>query len=101
MRKVNVIINAGSGTHGEDEALMDSIRGLFDAHEIAADVRLAKDGAELVELAAAAAASDCRTIVAGGGDGTISAVAAEVIKADKTLGVLPLGTLNHFSRDLK
>ena len=40
-------------------------------------------------------------IVAGGGDGTISAVAEEAIKAGKTLGVLPLGTLNHFSRDLK
>jgi diacylglycerol kinase family enzyme len=101
MRKAIVIINAGSGGGTEDEALMDNVCGLFDEHDIKADVRLAKDGEELVKLAAGAAASDCEVIVAGGGDGTISAVAAEAINAGKILGVLPLGTLNHFSRDLQ
>ncbi|MEQ1646132.1 MAG: diacylglycerol kinase family protein, partial [Pyrinomonadaceae bacterium] len=33
-------------------------------------------------------------------DGTISAVATEAYRAGKTLGVLPLGTLNNFSKDL-
>ena len=41
-----------------------------------------------------------RRIVAGGGDGTINAVAARLLDRDATLGVLPLGTLNHFARDL-
>jgi diacylglycerol kinase family enzyme len=39
-------------------------------------------------------------VVAGGGDGTISAVAHEVAGTRRTLGVLPLGTLNHFAKDL-
>lgn len=38
--------------------------------------------------------------MAGGGDGTISTVAIEVSAAGKTLGILPLGTLNNFSKDL-
>ena len=39
-------------------------------------------------------------VVAGGGDGTISAVASVVAGTGVALGVLPLGTLNHFAKDL-
>ncbi len=38
-------------------------------------------------------------IGAAGGDGTVSSVAAAVVRANKTLAVLPTGTLNHFARD--
>ena len=38
--------------------------------------------------------------MAGGGDGTVNTVASAVIDTDKTFGVLPLGTLNHFAKDL-
>lgn len=41
-----------------------------------------------------------RVIIAAGGDGTISAVAAEVIRTNATMAVLPMGTLNHFAKDL-
>ncbi len=101
MRKAVVIINAGSGTGSDDEVLTNDIWSLFAAHDIEADIKLAEDGKQLSAFAAEAAKSECEMIVAGGGDGTISAVAEEAIKAGKTLGVLPLGTLNHFSRDLK
>jgi diacylglycerol kinase family enzyme len=42
-------------------------------------------------------------VVAAGGDGTVSAVASALASAGEgavPLGVLPLGTLNHFAKDL-
>ncbi|MCA1619077.1 MAG: hypothetical protein LC795_07150 [Acidobacteria bacterium] len=41
-----------------------------------------------------------RAVVAGGGDGTVGSVAGALAGTDLPLGVLPLGTLNHFAKDL-
>lgn len=94
-----MIVNGGSGSvlEGETEK---SLRQRFIAHGVRANVHLAKTGPEIEQLAAEAAESEAEIVVAGGGDGTISAVAAEVHRAGKVLGVLPLGTLNNFSKDL-
>src|SRR5687768_12901268 len=96
---IEVIINTGSGSvlEGETER---SLRQWLVAHGVQANLHLAKTGAEIEQLAIEAANGDCEIIVAGGGDGTISSVAAVVFEAGKTLGVLPLGTLNNFSKDL-
>jgi len=40
------------------------------------------------------------TVIIGGGDGTMSAVANILARRDSTLAVLPLGTGNAFARDL-
>jgi diacylglycerol kinase family enzyme len=40
-------------------------------------------------------------IVAGGGDGTVLAVAEALLSTDKMLAILPLGTLNGLARDLQ
>lgn len=39
-------------------------------------------------------------VVAAGGDGTVSSVAGRLAGTGLALGVLPLGTLNHFAKDL-
>jgi diacylglycerol kinase family enzyme len=45
------------------------------------------------------AVSEGRIVVAAGGDGTVNAVAQQVV-GRSTMAVLPAGTLNHFARDL-
>ena len=54
------------------------------------------------DFAAVARAAGARTsiVVAAGGDGTVSRVAAGLVGTAAVLGVLPLGTLNHFAKDL-
>jgi diacylglycerol kinase family enzyme len=99
-RAVEVIINASSGP-SDNERLREQIANLFGAGGISVRVSLAKSTNELIEFARRAAVSDAATVVAGGGDGTINAVASALMGTDKTLGVLPLGTLNHFAKDLK
>jgi diacylglycerol kinase family enzyme len=96
---IEVIINTGSGSVQPEET-RQLLEGLFKEHDVEVNIHLAKDGVGIIELARSAVKSDCQIIVAGGGDGTVSGVASELIKTDKSLGVLPLGTLNHFSKDL-
>jgi diacylglycerol kinase family enzyme len=57
-------------------------------------------GDELVPLARRAAAEGSWPVVAGGGDGTINAVAGALVGTDTAMGILPIGTLNHFAKDV-
>jgi len=97
---LEAIINASSDAAGKEE-IRDQLTKLFNQSGLDAHISLARSGEQLVELAERAAKGDAQTIVAGGGDGTINAVASTLIDSGKTLGVLPLGTLNHFAKDLK
>ena len=51
-------------------------------------------------LAKQAASQGFKTIVAGGGDGTVNEVLQGIVGLDVRLGVLPLGTMNVFAREL-
>jgi diacylglycerol kinase family enzyme len=95
--KVRVIINRGGGSFGEDSA--DKLRPLFDAHGINAKILAVEPGEIDGHCTEAAKASGVDALVAAGGDGTISTAAAAVAGTDMPLGVLPLGTLNHFAKD--
>lgn len=96
---IEVIINVGSGADDKKE-MREKVAANFAASGRKANISLARTGAEVVELARRAVRMQTDIIVAGGGDGTINAVASELVGTNKAFGVLPLGTLNHFAKDL-
>src|SRR5438105_40244 len=63
------------------------------------EVELADGGECEVRCRAVAERGDALLII-GGGDGTIAAAASALAGTGTALGILPLGTLNHFARDL-
>ena len=93
-----VIVNDTSGSvHGEGTAAHIESR----LRAAGAEPRLfVADGSSLGDLARKALREKPERIVAAGGDGTVSAVAAALAGSGVALAVLPLGTLNHFARDL-
>jgi diacylglycerol kinase family enzyme len=94
-----VIINASSGS-GYTEEWAHSLSEKFQSQGMHAHLTLAQSGEEILEAARSAVSDGVKVVVAGGGDGTINAVVSALIDTDIALGVLPLGTLNHFAKDL-
>jgi YegS/Rv2252/BmrU family lipid kinase len=67
---------------------------------VQAHVIVTRKGDDISSLAARAVSENRQPVVAGGGDGTVNAVASTVVGTDAVLGVLPMGTLNHFAKDV-
>lgn len=98
---VFVIVNRGSGivARSKEAGLRERIRAAFRTEGLEPHVVLARP-AEVDLVARQAAKSSVQIVVAAGGDGTISGVAGELAGTDKLLGILPVGTLNHFAKDI-
>src|SRR3954471_17771311 len=95
---ISVIINERSGTaRGADAG--GQIQSLFDKHGLRVRLERVREPGDL-PARARQAASRGDVLVAGGGDGTVSSVASVAADAGATMGVLPMGTLNHFAKDL-
>ena len=96
-----IILNARAGSvarkPGETRLKIAALFGALGAHPQI----IVAEGKDVGAIAGQAVARNEETIVAAGGDGTVSTVAAEVAGTGITLGVLPLGTFNHFARDLR
>jgi len=102
MRNMIVIMNARAGTNAAEEgrAQSEKISAALHAAGVRADVR-GIAGDQLTQAARDAAVEPgIDAVVAAGGDGTQSAVATALAGTSMMMGVLPLGTLNHFAKDL-
>jgi len=95
---VTVIVNASSGTPRGGEFSAD-LAARFRSAGVNASIAMAGPG-ELVSQVRHALIEKPRMIVVGGGDGTLNSAASMLIGTDTAMGILPLGTLNHFARDL-
>ena len=95
---VAIVLNPTSGVM-QRPSVREEIDTLF--REAGLDVHVSAVANPDDTPATARAALDARptALIAAGGDGTVSAVAAAVVGTATPMGVLPLGTLNHFAKD--
>jgi YegS/Rv2252/BmrU family lipid kinase len=89
---------AGQGDPDQDLALIQS---LLDTDEIDLEIVTTTAECEPGELAKAAIDRGAQSIIASGGDGTLSAVAAALMGTDIPLGVISRGTANAFANALE
>ena len=94
--KVPVIINGKAGGAGQTK---EKLAAAFAEAGIDAEI-IPCDG-DVCLAARGALAARPGVLVAAGGDGTISALAGMVQGTATALGIMPMGTLNHFARDLR
>jgi diacylglycerol kinase family enzyme len=98
-RRCAVLLNTTAGGAGGDD-VAEKVRSALAGAGLVATI-LTPSGGDLIELARRAAADPAvDVVVAAGGDGTVSAVAGVLAGTEKPLAVLPVGTLNHFAKDL-
>ena len=97
---IPIVLNAASGPDGAREDRRAAIEAAFAANGLQARFDVLGEGHDIGEAVDALLAQGAQAVVAAGGDGTVNAVASRLLGRDATLGVLPLGTLNHFARDL-
>lgn len=96
---VPVIVNASAHSDGAAHVASE-LNKYFEAAGIQIELKLAKSGKNILDEVSAAILGKPRTIIVGGGDGTLNAAAGLLIGSGTALGVLPLGTFNHFAKDL-
>jgi diacylglycerol kinase family enzyme len=104
-KRIAALVNASAGTaesHGT-ATLRATLAAAFEARGIAATLAFLpaaglRDAAEKARQQVLDQELDA--IAVGGGDGSINTVASVLADSGIPLGILPLGTLNHFAKDL-
>lgn len=98
-RRWRLILN---GKSAGDEPLREAVRAMR-KRGIALDVRVTWEGGDAERYVAEAIADGVDTVIAAGGDGTLSEVATTLAHRDEpadalpSLGLVPMGTANDFA----
>jgi diacylglycerol kinase family enzyme len=94
----HVIVNQDAGA-GDKTALALELEAAFKAHGWQVEfIRVGRQ--DLHRRARQAVAQAPGALVVAGGDGTISAVAAACVEANRPLGIVPAGTFNYIARNI-
>lgn len=103
--RVGVILNEAAGTtesHGA-QSWRERLEARFAEHNIVASFHVVPASelrATAQRVLQAGMGDQVDAVVVGGGDGTIRTVAGVMAGSDIPVGIIPLGTRNHFARDL-
>lgn len=97
-----VILNAAAGTLAKSSEKREAETITTTAASLGVNVQIkGVPGDQLTSTAKQAAESgNFDAVIAGGGDGTLNAVANGVAGTNAAFGALPLGTHNHFAKDI-
>jgi diacylglycerol kinase family enzyme len=97
------VLNRDGGTFRtlDMDAFIERAVVAFAEHGHELECRAVEGSALIAELTRAAADDTADAVLAGGGDGTISAAAAICFETKKPLAILPAGTMNLFARTLR
>jgi diacylglycerol kinase family enzyme len=99
MARITVLLNRGGGAVAADARIAERVQEAMAAAGLQVEIEQVHGGECEVRCRAIAERGD-ELLVVGGGDGTVSAAASALVGTKTKLGILPLGTLNHFARDL-
>jgi len=99
--RFSILVNSSAGRldRAACEERVEQVRAAFAALGVQTEILLCEP-ARLTRTARQLASRSFDAVIAMGGDGTVSAVAAGLAGTAMPLAVVPLGTLNHFARDL-
>jgi YegS/Rv2252/BmrU family lipid kinase len=101
--KAIALLNVAAGeAMRESKRLRETVLAAFTQAGLAAEVECLSGG-ELMDAAKAAfesALENDAIVVAAGGDGTIRTIASLLAGTRVRMGIIPLGTFNHFAKDL-
>jgi YegS/Rv2252/BmrU family lipid kinase len=97
MKRAVTLVNKGGGSVADGGKAR--IAEALAAAGIDSDIELV-DGKHCAARAGDLVEQGADLVIVAGGDGTMSAVAGALAGSKTAMGVLPLGTLNHFARDL-
>jgi diacylglycerol kinase (ATP) len=94
------ILNSAAGPEESNQQRLSEIQTWLAKGGLTPEVAYTTVDIPAQELARRAVAEGRELILAGGGDGTVSEIGAELVQKPVTLGILPIGTFNNIARSL-
>ena len=95
-----LIINPVSGDDQPNSEKVATIQTWLTSAPFEAEVCYTSRERGAGTIAREAVASGVEVVLVGGGDGTVSEVARELVQKSATLGILPIGTFNNIARSI-
>lgn len=99
-RNILFLVNPISGGKSK-EKLITKLQSLIQRKTIAAEVYQTSSRNDTILRAAQAVRDNYHAVVAVGGDGTINDIASQLVGTQTALGIVPMGSGNGLSRELK